>query len=104
MTPGPSAASAAGARRRCHRLGSSSLCRSCDRLINGYEGTTLEGWKEACFGCGLLDREETPAKIRSFFGKYKIELIQRNWVACDTTTAWLIGPNLNPGPGSVGPM
>ena len=34
-----------------------ALCHACDRMVEGCEGTTIEQWREACFGRGLLDRD-----------------------------------------------
>jgi hypothetical protein len=80
-----------------------ALCHACDRMVEGCEGTTIEQWREACFARGLLDRDR-PAPSRALFSRYRLELIERNWIACNETLAWLIGPNLNPGPSYAGPM
>jgi hypothetical protein len=71
-----------------------ALCGACDRTREGYRAATIEAWKEACFPGGLLDRDR-PNPSRSAFHKYRVELIERNWIACNETLAWLIGPDLS---------
>ena len=69
-----------------------TLCRACTTEMFGHPAATIEAWREACFGAGLLDRSH-PASARSLFSKNKLELITRNWVSCNETMAWTIGPN-----------
>jgi hypothetical protein len=71
-----------------------ALCGVCDQTREGYPAATIEAWREACFACGLLDRDR-PNPSRSAFHKYRVELIERNWIACNETLAWLIGPDLS---------
>jgi hypothetical protein len=73
-----------------------ALCSACDRIREGYQAATIEGWREVCFARGVLDREATRRQSQSLLYRYKMELVERNWIACDETLAWLIGPNLEP--------
>jgi hypothetical protein len=66
-----------------------ALLRSCNRVLNGHSGTSLEAWKNACAGMGLFPEKESSA--RSLFHKYKYELIAKNWIACNETDVWIVG-------------
>ena len=62
-----------------------ALCHACDRLIEWLRRDDHRGWREACFGCGLLDRTRRAASNRALFSKYrtgadpaKLDRLQRN--------------------------
>ena len=50
----------------------------------------IEDWRQACFKRGLLDPNGKENTARSLFSKYKRELITRNWITCDETTAQVL--------------
>jgi hypothetical protein len=72
-----------------------ALCGVCDQTFNGYRAATIERWREACFACGLLDRDRGDS-ARSLLSKNKLQLIERNWIASNETMVWIIGPDLDP--------
>jgi Bifunctional DNA primase/polymerase, N-terminal/AAA domain/Primase C terminal 2 (PriCT-2) len=70
------------------------LCQTCDKEVLGHPAATIEAWREGCYRSGLIERApERAASSRALFSKYKLELISRNWIACNDTMAWTIGPN-----------
>jgi hypothetical protein len=69
-----------------------ALCSVCNQTMYGHPATTIEAWRERCFGWGLLDRGRTEASNRTSFYKYRMELVTKNWVSCDETMAWTMGP------------
>jgi hypothetical protein len=71
------------------------LCRACSTTKFGRPAATIKDWFGGCFGAGLLDADRREEKAtRSLFNKYKLELITKNWVSCDETEAWCLGPDM----------
>jgi hypothetical protein len=56
----------------------------------GFPMTTIEKWKEHCVTVGLIDPAGNPHNARTLFARHKLELITRNWIGCDETTAWVL--------------
>jgi len=60
--------------------------------FTGHPTATIERWRAMCVESGLLDPGEggkTPG-ARSLFSRHRRDLISKNWIACDETTAWLL--------------
>jgi hypothetical protein len=51
---------------------------------------SLGQWRAECVKRGLIDPKAKAHTARSMFSKYKLKLIAANWIACDTSTAWII--------------
>jgi AAA domain len=51
----------------------------------GCPTTSLEEWRKACVAHGLTGKNQS-----ADFSRYKLELISRNWVACNETMAWVL--------------
>ena len=56
----------------------------------GWPTATIDKWKEGCVTVGLIDPEGKPDSARTLFNKYKLELITKNWVRCDATSASIL--------------
>jgi hypothetical protein len=56
--------------------------------VHGCVAAELGMWKAQCGKRGLLgDNSRTQ---RAMFSKYKLELITKNWIACNETSAWVL--------------
>jgi hypothetical protein len=53
----------------------------------GCPTASLEAWQQQCVSRGLLDGQRNG---RALFSKYKLVLIERNWIACDAEMAWIL--------------
>jgi AAA domain len=62
----------------------------CLRDVATDSVASIEGWRDQCTARGLIGQTNKPDSDRSLFSKYKRELITRNWIACDLTTAWIL--------------
>ena len=62
--------------------------------MNGHPAASLKDWQAECIKTGLLEKEPGKAgldsKSRSKFGKYKLELIAGDRIACNDTMAWVL--------------
>ena len=56
----------------------------------GCPAASLEDWRAECVKRGLLDKGKDSA--RSLLSKYRLELITKNWIACNDTMAWILVP------------
>jgi hypothetical protein len=56
----------------------------------GCPAASLEDWRAECVKRGLLDKGKDSA--RSLLSKYRLELITKNWIACNDTMAWMLVP------------
>jgi hypothetical protein len=59
----------------------------------GSPAASFELWQKVCVQRGLIDPDLKPASARAKFSVRKLELITRNWISCNETMAWTIGPN-----------
>jgi AAA domain len=59
----------------------------------GCPAATIDHWRTVCQNRGLIDRDAKPNSARSLFSKNKIELISKNWIACDEELAWTLAEN-----------
>jgi hypothetical protein len=57
--------------------------------MNGHPAATQEAWRIACINRGLFD----PAHQQTAFATNRRRLIEADWVVCDLTMAWTVGPN-----------
>ena len=64
---------------------------------HGNPATTLVDWETTLVGQGLLNRDANGRHLdhssRTLFNRHKRDLITANWVVCNETLAWTVGPN-----------
>ena len=76
------------------------LCKATDasgRQFNGKPAASFDEWKKVLRSYALIDGDK-PDSSRTLFSKYRRELMERNWIACNVSesgeeTAWTLGPN-----------
>lgn len=68
------------------------------RAVGGSPAASIEQWKTQCVSMGLIDPQDRPNSARTLLNKARRELIATNWIACNETDAWTLGPNLQGGP------
>jgi hypothetical protein len=68
------------------------------RQMNGHPVATIDEWRSRCVAMGLIDPQAKPDSARTLLSKARRELIAANWIACNETDAWTLGPNLEGGP------
>jgi hypothetical protein len=70
------------------------------KKYNSSPAASFDEWKVQCQRMGLIDysEKEKAHSARSLLSKYRLELISRNWIACNDAgsgggTVWTLGPN-----------
>ena len=58
--------------------------------IGGYPTASLDEWMVQCLENGLIDPKATDNNKRAHFAKYKLQLIEANWIAANTEVAWIL--------------
>jgi hypothetical protein len=60
----------------------------------GCPAATIEQWQRECARMGLIDAHDSRGhlnnKARSLYSKYRLILIEANWIACNETMAWVL--------------
>jgi hypothetical protein len=65
--------------------------------MNMNPTATIEEWRMACVNLGLLEKTTSKRSADALFGKYRIKLIETNWIGCNMETglAWITLANRN---------
>jgi len=53
--------------------------------MHGCPAATIEAWQKACIQHGLTGKNQ-----RADFSRHRLELISKNWAACNETLAWVL--------------
>lgn len=64
-----------------------------EHQMHGCPAAPIEEWRTACLRHGLIEQPGTGNSARAMFSKYKLKLIEAEWIGCDETMAWTIAPN-----------
>ena len=76
------------------------LCKATEasgRQFNGKPAASFDEWRKVCRSYALIDGDK-PDSSRTLFSKYRRELMEKNWIACNVSDtagemAWTLGPN-----------
>jgi AAA domain len=61
-----------------------------NEVMHGCPAATLIEWRASCVKLGLIEPVGKPDGARSLFARHKLELITKNWIACDEIRAWIL--------------
>jgi hypothetical protein len=76
------------AKRFFEALRDATIGNAANKMF-GCPAASLNDWRTECIGRGLIDNNNTNT-ARALFAKYKLELIVANWIACNSTMAWIL--------------
>jgi len=62
-------------------------------MFETWQAVQLEQWRMECQRLGLIEKKNANLAARRTFSKYKLELISRNYIACNNDLVWIIRGN-----------
>jgi AAA domain len=61
-----------------------------NKMLLGCPAASLIEWHAECVKHGLIEPTARPKSARTLFARHKLDLITKNWIACNETMAWVL--------------